>query len=79
MCPFRQVPYSFNHHLCVTGLLCKLVFEHLALIGDGLKSRALDESRPQRNHSQPGAYRYHGSQDRNPCGDDKWLTRSPAV
>jgi hypothetical protein len=69
----------FDHQLFVTGLPCMGVFEHLALIGAGLKSRALDESRPQRNRSQPGADRYHGSQDRNLCGDDEWLTPSPAV
>jgi hypothetical protein len=55
------------------------VFEPLALIGDGLKSPALDEGRPQRNHNQPGADQYDGSQDRNPCGDDDGLAPSPAI
>jgi hypothetical protein len=70
---------SFDQQLFVTGLPCMGVFEHLALIGDGLKSRALDESRPQRNHNQPGTHQYHGSQDRNPRGDNKWLTPSLAL
>jgi hypothetical protein len=59
--PFGRMLWSFAHKLFVTDLPCMGVFEHLALIGDGLRSPALDESRPQRNHSQPGADRYHRS------------------
>ena len=55
------------------------VFERLALIGDGLKSPAVDEDRPQRNHNQPGADQYDGSQGRNPRGDDDGLAPAPAI
>ena len=56
-----------------------VAFDRLALIGDGLKSPVLDEGRPQRNHNQPGADQYDGSQDRNPRGDDDRFAPAPAI
>src|SRR5262249_34573894 len=72
---FGPMLESFALQPFVTGLPCMGIFEHLTLISDGLKSRALDESRPQRNHNQPGTHQYRGSQDRNRRGDDDGLTR----
>jgi hypothetical protein len=72
---FERSTISFS----LTGRPCMAVFEHLALIGDLLKSPALDEGRPQRNRNQPGADQYDGSQDCDPCGDDDGLAPSPAI